>query len=71
MGPYSSFIPMQSPTMLASVIDSSDTPSFPPSTSLFLPLLSFFQAIQIAIEMHSSYSPIPNLSKHSTFLSFI
>jgi hypothetical protein len=70
MGPYNSFIPMQSPTMLVSVIDSSDTP-FPPSTSLFLPLLSFFQAIQITIEMHSSYSPIPNLSKHSTFLSFL
>jgi hypothetical protein len=58
------------PIVRAGVANFSNIPSFPPSTSFFLPLLFFFQDLQIVAEMHSLNSPIPNLLDYSPFPYF-
>jgi hypothetical protein len=42
LGSDSSYVPVPSPTMLVGATNSFHTPSFPPTTSHSLPLLSFF-----------------------------
>jgi hypothetical protein len=56
---------MPFPIVLIGIAEFSNTPSCPPLIVIFLPLLSFFYALHIAIDIHSSDLSIPNMSKHS------
>jgi hypothetical protein len=57
--------------VLAGVIEFFNIFFCPPLIALFLPFLFFFEAFQIAIEIHILDLSIPILLEHFPFTSFI